>query len=275
MSNTTEAVDIGEKSKLRRDGEERGGRNYFSGAGRALRGAPGRAAPGARHAPHRRRGPGPRLPAAFVPRSGGLALIRLRRALIPGRGAARLQQPPGPRPCPAGPPPPSAPGRGAARQGRAGSWALARGGADLPRLCPGASLRPWGGQPRPRGRGDPSPPGHGAREVNRGLLPPPAAAAGDEGRGSRPAGSPAAVPSQRQQGTAGKLPPAGGSHQIASLLGAPLKPRTWSPKLLIAGAEKRGACGELDSSRQPSEWTARAESNTLRYCTLHKQQPCC
>lgn len=50
---------------------------------------------------------------------------------------------------------------------------------------------------------DPSPPRHGARRV---LLPPPAAAVGDEGRGSRPGGSRAAEPIGGSRGTAEKTP---------------------------------------------------------------------
>ncbi|RMC00554.1 hypothetical protein DUI87_23170 [Hirundo rustica rustica] len=56
-----------------------------------------------------------------------------------------------------------------------------------------------------------------------------------------------------QQQSQAHCNPIKGSHQIASLLGVPLKPRTWSPELLTAGAKKRGACGELGLFASPSD----------------------
>ncbi|XP_077036675.1 uncharacterized protein LOC143694392 [Agelaius phoeniceus] len=295
MSNTTGAVDIGEKSKLRRDGEERGGRNYFSVCSNVIAsqtckvcavyartdpyccfnisiiGPSAAQSPPAELAPGRgthRTGSGgggargrnslcaTRRCAQPPPRSGGLALIHLRQVLIPGRGAARLQQPAGTAPLP---------GRGRRR-----------------RACPAAVLR-GAGAARKRGKLGVS---AGRRRTLLGFAQVAASPRFGLGVGSLGGGDAESrallamvlgecsagcsllpqlqretrgedpVPQRAQQlcpvrgnrGTAEKLPPAGGSHQIASLLGAPLKPRTWSPKLMIAGAKKRGACGELDSA---------------------------
>lgn len=223
----------------------------------ALRRAPGRAAlpPAAHTAPHRRLHGG-----AFVPpgaRSGGFALTHLRQALIPGRGSpARRDRESGigTAPCP-GRATGTEPARPPAGPRPGGERGKLRGGPSSVLVQVAASPR-FGLGVGDRGGGD---------TESRALR-----AMGSRSRAGRRGAS---IPSLREHSSrarseaAGerqeKLPPVKGSHQIASRLGAPLKAQSRSPKLLVAGC-KSGVLVESWTLGQPSEWTARADSNTLR-----------
>lgn len=202
---------------------------------RALRRAPGRAALRARHAPHRRRRGGARPPpprgtrgrsstdGAFVPpgaaRSpspgpGGFAVIHLRQVLIPVRGAARLHQPAGTAPLPVrDQPPPSAPGRGAARGGRregsAESWASAQAGGGpssvLPRWLPClASALGWATSVEGTRRPEPSSPWCSASAAR--AAPSFRSCSGRRGERIPSRREPSGCASQRQQGNGRKAP---------------------------------------------------------------------
>lgn len=248
----------------------------------ALRRAPGRAPPGRgtpRTAPAApRRGPAsaaprdarPQLRRAFVPPRAARC-PRPARAALPSSTSAKCwsldaalrgsTSPPGPQPCPGrGHPAASPPGRGAARgpaPGRKrGKLGVSAGRRRTPLGFVQVAASPrFGLGVGSRGGGDTETPALLAMVLGEScsgcsLLP----QLQWESRGEDPVpeGAERLCPVRGSKGTAEKLPPAKGSHQIASLLGAPLKGRTWSPELLIAGTKKRGACGELDSS--PAQW---------------------
>lgn len=216
---------------------------------------------------------------------------RLARAgLLSSTSAKRLSQdaalrgsssPPAPRPCPVGA---AATERarprccaGRARQGSAESWALARIGGGPSSVLPGWLPRPasalgWATSVEGARRPEPASPWCSASAARDA----PSSRSCSGRRGARipsrrePSGCAQSEASGERQKTPScwRVPPdrftSGGASETTDL--EPQADDCWSLKAWFfwrAGL------------RQPSKWTARAESNTLRYCTLHKQQPCC